>query len=151
MPKKITRDVARQLRDLSEEVIKEGVSQPVKLVETMGKQIGFLPAGWGEGLETPVSSQEMTERRKKEGEKKTKELRFWRERKRELVTKGQVRPEMTKEEFEEMEKRKKEAEEAERMKPLEEPVTKKPRGMLLGAKRRQEKAQPEMAGRRHSG
>jgi hypothetical protein len=151
MPKKITRDVARQLREMSEEVIKEGARQPVRLVETMGKQIGFLPANWGESLETPVSSQAMAEKKKKEGEKKAKELKFWRERKRELVTKGQARPETTEEEFEEMEKRKKEAEEAERMKPLEEPAGKKPRGMFLGAKRRQEKAQPEMAGRRHSG
>lgn len=148
MPKKIARDIARQVRDLSEEVIKEGIKQPVELLKTAGEQLGVLPKAWGENLEPKISERDIKQRE----EKRKKELAFWQQRQRELTARPKVEPEITQEEIEERKKQKKLAQEAEKRKPLEEPQTKKPRGLFFGAQQRIEKAQPERAaGRSHSG
>jgi len=129
MPKKIARDIARQVKQLGEEVIKEGARQPVELLKTAGKQI--LPRGWGEGeSETKLSTRMMQEKEEERREK----LTMARRRIKEMTPKPrQPEPE---EAPEEIERQRRLAEKTEKVKPLEEPGAKKPRGLLLRVKQR---------------
>ncbi|MCJ7792699.1 MAG: hypothetical protein MUP45_01870 [Candidatus Marinimicrobia bacterium] len=143
--KKITQQMARDLAHLGEEVVKETVRQPVEMAKRVGEQLGVMPRDWGE--KKPSMAPSLV--RKKE-EKRRKDLVLTRRRMRELISPPHsVEPEMTEEE---MTKRKALAEEAEKKKPLAEPITKKPRGLLLGVRRRKESSQPETGvGRRIAG
>jgi len=133
MPKKIARDIARQVKQLGEEVVGEFKDLPGGIARETGKQMGMLPRGWGEESTPQISIEEVQKRE----EEKKKELARWREKKRELEARRKLtEPEKTPEE---VERQRRVAEEAKKMKPLEEPEAKKPRGLPLGAKRRVEK------------
>ncbi|HUV43087.1 MAG TPA: hypothetical protein VMY36_04285 [Patescibacteria group bacterium] len=130
MPK-FTRDLARQAaqqaRDLGEEILKEGLKQPGKILETAAKQIGILPKGWGENLE-PSVSQEVIRKKKTESEKKQeKELAFWRQRKRDLASRPREAV-ISQEEIEKQEKQKELIETAKKEKPLPETPSRTARG-----------------------
>jgi len=129
MPKKIARDIARQVKQLGEEVIKEGARQPVELLKTAGKQI--LPRGWGEEeRETQLSTRLIQEKKERE----EKDLAFAKKRIKQLTpAPSQPEPE---EVTEETERQRRLAEKAEKVKPLEEPGAKKPRGLPLRVKQR---------------
>jgi hypothetical protein len=144
MMKKIPQQVARDLAQMGEEVIKETVRQPGEMARRVGEQLGMMPQDWGkEEKLTPVVTQ-------KKEEKRRKDLAMTRRRLQELSSPPlPVEPERTEEETAKQEAL---AEEAEKKKPLTEPVTKKPRGALFGIKRRKESSQPETGvGRRISG
>ena len=153
MPKKIPRDIAKQLRGLGEEVIKEGARQPVEMAKIAGEQTGFMPRNWGEKPKEAGVAQ-AAQKKEKELEKeieRKKKLAHWRRRQKELEAK-RVQPKTEALSEEEIEKQKELAKEKEKKKPLKEPETKKPRGLLLGVQRRREKAQPERrAARKISG
>jgi len=137
--------MVRDLAQLGEEVIKETIQQPREMAKRVGEQFGVMPRDWGEeGTQiTPAVVREKEEKRRKD-------LVSTRRRMRELISPPHpVEPEVTEEE---MAKREALAEEAEKKKPLAKPITKKPRGLLLGVRRRKESSQPETGvGRRIAG
>ncbi len=138
MPKKLPKQVARDLARLGEEVVKETVRQPVELAKMAGEQIGVMPKDWGKEGAAPVTPKAVE---KKEA-RRQKELAMARRRMRELTSLPRpIEPEVSEEE---RERQKELAREEEKPKPLEEPPTKRPRGTaLISQKRRSEAAQPE--------
>ncbi len=130
MPK-VARDLARQAaqqaRDLGEEILREGLEQPGKILETAAKQIGILPKGWGENLGPLVSQEAIGKKRSEVEEKQEKELAFWRQRKRELASRPREAV-ISREEIEKQEKQKGLMESAEKEKPLPETPSRTARG-----------------------
>ena len=126
MPKKIAKDITRQVKQLSEEVIKEGVRQPGEMLRTAGEQIGMLPRGWGEEKGESALSTRMRQEKKEEEER---DLAFARKRIKEMTpAPGRPEPEVPQEEV----KRQRElAEEAEKKKEVPRVPGKKPRGSAL--------------------
>lgn len=126
MPKKIARDIARQVKQLGEEVVEEFKDLPGGMAKEVRKQVFGLPRGWGEeGRENQISIQMVQEKE----EERRKNLTFARKRIKQLTPKP-VQPK-PKEVPEEIERQKELAKEAERMKEAPKVPTKKPRGSAL--------------------
>lgn len=125
MPKRIAQDIARQVKQLGEEIVEEFKDLPGGMAREVGKQIGILPRGWGEKSEAQLSTRLIQEKKEEE----EKELAFARKRIKELSPQpSQPKPEEAPEEI----KRQKElTKEAERKKEAPKVPGKKPRGSAL--------------------
>jgi len=124
MPKKIARDIARQVKQLGEEVVEEFKDLPGGMAREAGKQIGMLP-GWGEKSESQLSTRLIQE---KEEERRRKLMKARKRIKEMAPAPSQPEPEEAPEEI----KRQKElVKRAEEKKEVPKVPTKKPRGSAL--------------------
>lgn len=143
MPKKIARDIARQVRELGEEVIREGVRQPLEMAKEVGRQVFGLPRRWGEeGRENQISTQ-MAQEKEKE---RRKNLALARKRIKELTPESKEPP---KEVPGEIERQRSLAKEAEKKKPA--PEVGKKRKVPLGVKIKTKKSRAELGEWRQTG
>jgi hypothetical protein len=126
----------------AKKVVRDIFEAPAEIGREAARQMGILPRK--EDLERERKEKEVLKKRAQE--ERTTSLQMAREIEREIK-------EMVKKRQQEKAKRKLSFEEPEKKspKPLAEPKTKKPRGLVAGLRARLQKSRPELAGRRTSG
>lgn len=131
-------------KKLVRKVVRDTFEVPGEIVKTAAEQVGVIPQKKEE--EPELSEEELEERRKKDEAIRKKRLaEIEEEIKHEVEKRKAIK--VQSQQAEEAEKKKR----VEEIKPLEEPKAKRPRGLLMGLKRRWEKFRPEWAGRRVGG
>lgn len=149
MPKQIAQDVARQVKQIGEEVVKETIKQPGEMAGQVLEQLGVTPPTGGAGRKQVADSQKAKLVQMEVEDKAKSEEQIARLKK---GLEEEMKKSRLKREEELRQRREQPAEAKAQAKPLTEVSSKPKRGLWRRRiQRAEEKARPEKVGRRIAG